>query len=80
MNIVIVERFEVGSFMGDIYKEESEREYDDDDEDDGDGEGRGWQMLGFMFGNVDDFGGFDEEYFDQVVINVFFLRIWLFLL
>lgn len=80
MNTAIAERLEVGSFMGDIYKEESEREYDDDDEDDGDGEGRGRQMLGFMFGNVDDSGGLDEEYLDQVATNVFLSRIWSFLL
>lgn len=66
MNTAVAERLDVGSFMGDIYKEDSEREYDDDEEDDGDGEGRDRQMLGFMFGNVDDSGGLDEEYLDQV--------------
>jgi len=72
MNTALAERLEVGSFMGDIYKEDSERDYDDDDEDDG--EGRGRQMLGFMFGNVDDSGGLDEEYLDQVVTNFCFLE------
>jgi len=36
----------------------------DDDDDDDDGERR--PMGGFMFGNVDDAGDLDEEYFDQV--------------
>lgn len=50
--------------MGDIYREENER---DDEEEDGDGEGGGRQLLGFMFGNVDDAGDLDEEYLDQVL-------------
>nr|XP_024393704.1 transcription initiation factor TFIID subunit 1-like isoform X3 [Physcomitrium patens] len=54
--------------MGDIYKEVSGKGYDEEEEEedgDGEGEGRGQQMLGFMFGNVDDSGGLDEEYLDQ---------------
>lgn len=42
MNINVVVGFEVGIFMGDIFKENSERDYDEEEEDgDGDGEGRG---------------------------------------
>jgi hypothetical protein len=37
---------------------------EDGDDDDDDGERR--PMGGFMFGNVDDAGDLDEEYFDQV--------------
>ncbi|XP_024386328.1 transcription initiation factor TFIID subunit 1 isoform X4 [Physcomitrium patens] len=66
MNINAAVGLEVGTLMGDIFKENSERDYDEEEEDgDGDGEGRGEQMLGFMFGNVDDSGGLDEEYLDQ---------------
>ncbi len=48
-------------------EEEEEREEDDGGDeygDDDDGERR--PMGGFMFGNVDDAGDLDEEYFDQV--------------
>ncbi|KAG0629769.1 hypothetical protein M758_1G128800 [Ceratodon purpureus] len=52
--------------MGDMGKGDRERDYDEDDEEDEeDGDGQGRQMLGFMFGNVDDSGGLDEEYLDQ---------------
>lgn len=63
-----------GRLMGDMYKEDSERDYDEDEEEDGDGEGRGRQMLGFMFGNVDDSGGLDEEYLDQVATKILYLE------
>ena len=74
MTTVEAHGLEVGRLMGDIYKEDSERDYDEDEEgEDGDGEeeGRGRQMLGFMFGNVDDTGGLDEEYLDQVATQNF---------
>jgi hypothetical protein len=48
-------------------EEEEEADEDDggdEDGDDDDGERR--PMGGFMFGNVDDAGDLDEEYFDQV--------------
>jgi hypothetical protein len=52
--------------------EEEEEEEEDAEEDDGgdedgdDDDGERRPMGGFMFGNVDDAGDLDEEYFDQV--------------
>ena len=43
----------------------------DEEKEDENGEGRGRQMLGFMFGNVDDSGDLDEEYLDQVGTKIF---------
>ncbi|CAM6089127.1 unnamed protein product [Calypogeia fissa] len=48
--------------MDDENAEEEENEEEDEESEDGGGKGR---MLGFMFGNVDDAGDLDEEYFDQ---------------
>jgi hypothetical protein len=50
-------------------EEEAEEEAEEDDggdEDGDDDDGERRPMGGFMFGNVDDAGDLDEEYFDQV--------------